>query len=49
MECPSWVLVISCSGDGIVDDGGALQEAPLPFLAGLEFPYRDFLLSDSFT
>jgi hypothetical protein len=28
MECPYWVLVISHLGDGIVDDGGALQEAP---------------------
>jgi hypothetical protein len=28
MECPYWVLVISCLGDGIVDGGGALQEAP---------------------
>jgi hypothetical protein len=28
MECPYWVLVISRLGDGIVDDGGASQEAP---------------------
>jgi hypothetical protein len=28
IECPYWVLVISHSGDGIVDGGGALQEAP---------------------
>jgi hypothetical protein len=28
MECPYWVLVISCLGDGIVDGGGASQEAP---------------------
>jgi hypothetical protein len=28
MECPYWVLVISRSGDGIVDGGGASQEAP---------------------
>jgi hypothetical protein len=28
MESPDWVLVISHSGDGIVDDGGASQEAP---------------------
>jgi hypothetical protein len=28
MECPYWVLIISCLGDGIIEDGGALQEAP---------------------
>jgi hypothetical protein len=28
IECPCWVLIISHLGDGIVDDGGASQEAP---------------------
>jgi hypothetical protein len=28
MECPYWVLIISRLGDGIIDGGGASQEAP---------------------